>query len=54
VGTMMVSAVGGRDYPTLQAGAFVVAAVFVVINWVVDIVYGAIDPRVRAGEEAST
>jgi peptide/nickel transport system permease protein len=54
VGTMMVSAVGGRDYPTLQAGAFVVAAVFVVINWVVDILYGAIDPRVRAGEEAAT
>jgi peptide/nickel transport system permease protein len=52
VGTMMVSAVGGRDYPTLQAGAFVVAAVFVIINWVVDIAYGAIDPRVRAGEAA--
>jgi peptide/nickel transport system permease protein len=52
VGTMMVSAVGGRDYPTLQAGAFVVAAVFVVINWGVDLAYGAIDPRVRAGESA--
>ncbi len=50
VGTMMVSAVGGRDYPTLQAGAFVVAAVFVIINWGIDIAYGAIDPRVRAGE----
>ena len=48
----MVSAVGGRDYPTLQAGAFVVAAVFVIINWLVDIVYGAIDPRVRTGEAA--
>jgi peptide/nickel transport system permease protein len=54
VGTMMVSAVGGRDYPTLQAGAFVVAAVFVVINWVVDIAYGAIDPRVRTDEKAAS
>ncbi|MBV9322944.1 MAG: ABC transporter permease [Chloroflexi bacterium] len=52
VGTMMVSAVGGRDYPTLQAGAFVVAGVFVVINWLVDIAYGAIDPRIRTGEAA--
>jgi peptide/nickel transport system permease protein len=52
VGTMMVNAVGGRDYPTLQAGAFVVAAVFVILNWGVDLAYGAIDPRVRAGEAA--
>ncbi len=54
VGTMMVNAVGGRDYPTLQAGAFIVGAVFVVINWAVDILYGIIDPRVRAGEAAPT
>jgi peptide/nickel transport system permease protein len=52
VGTMMVSAVGGRDYPTLQAGAFVVAAVFVIVNWAVDLLYGVIDPRVRAEEGA--
>ena len=52
VGTMMVSAVGARDYPTLQAGAFVVAAVFVLISWIVDILYGAIDPRIRTEEAA--
>src|SRR5438128_1631680 len=45
VGTMMIKAVEGRDYPTLQAGAFVVASVFVLINWVVDALYGLIDPR---------
>ena len=33
VGTMMVNAVEGRDYTTVQAGAFIVASVFVIVNW---------------------
>lgn len=52
IGTMMVGAVSARDYPLLEAGAFIVAGVFVFINWVVDILYGVIDPRVRSGEAA--
>ena len=47
VGTMMIHAVENRDYPVLQAGAFIVASVFVVVNWVVDALYGIIDPRIR-------
>jgi peptide/nickel transport system permease protein len=47
VGTMMISAVQGRDYPTLQAGAFVVASVFVLISWIVDTLYGVVDPRIK-------
>lgn len=47
IGTAIVDAVGNRDYPTLQAGAFVVGAVFVVINWIVDTLYGFIDPRIK-------
>jgi len=39
--------VENRDYPVLQAGAFIVASVFVVVNWVVDALYGIIDPRIR-------
>lgn len=47
IGTMMVSAVQGRDYPTLQAGAFVVASVFVLISWIVDVAYSLVDPRIK-------
>jgi len=48
VGTMMISAVQGRDYPTVQAGAFVVATVFVIVNWTVDALYSLVDPRIKA------
>jgi peptide/nickel transport system permease protein len=48
VGTMMVRAAESRDYPTLQAGAFVVASVFVLINWFVDTLYSVVDPRIRS------
>ena len=47
VGTMMISAVQGRDYPTVQAGAFVVASVFVIVNWTVDALYSLVDPRIK-------
>lgn len=47
IGTAIVEAVGNRDYPTLQAGAFVVGTIFVVINWIVDTLYGLVDPRIK-------
>jgi len=53
VGTMMVRAAESRDYPTLQAGAFVVASIFVIVNWVVDTLYGVVDPRVRTQQAAA-
>ena len=53
IGTEIVLAVGNRDYPTLQAGAFVVGTIFVVINWVVDALYGFVDPRIKTQEAAA-
>jgi peptide/nickel transport system permease protein len=41
------SITGGRDYPVLQALILLAAAVFVVINLMVDLSYAVIDPRVR-------
>ena len=47
LGRLIVQAVPGRDFPVIQAGVFLFAVVFVVINLVVDILYTVVDPRVR-------
>lgn len=48
VGRMMVSAVQSRDYPLIQAGVFVIGITVVVVNFIVDLLYQVIDPRLKA------
>lgn len=47
VGRLLVSAILVRDYNLVQACVVVIAAAFVVVNLVVDLLYGYLDPRVR-------
>lgn len=47
MGRLIVQAVPGRDFPVIQAGVFVFALVFVLINLLVDLLYTVADPRVR-------
>ncbi len=47
IGRLAVEAVIARDYPIVQAVVIVVATAFVLINFVVDLLYGYLDPRVR-------
>ncbi|WP_312528189.1 ABC transporter permease [Paracoccus sp. (in: a-proteobacteria)] len=47
VGNLVVSAVLRRDYPVIQGTLLVVAAIYVLINFIVDMLYVAVDPRVR-------
>src|SRR5689334_2482705 len=47
VGNLVVSAVLRRDYPVIQGALLVVAALYVLINLLVDLLYLAIDPRVK-------
>jgi ABC-type dipeptide/oligopeptide/nickel transport system permease component len=49
VGRLLVEAIGNRDYPLVQATILFITAGFVVINFLVDLSYGIIDPRVRLG-----
>ena len=42
----MVKAIFARDYVLLQGAVLVFALAFVVVNLVVDVTYGALDPRV--------
>lgn len=47
VGSWLVDAIAGRDYPVLQGGVLFLAIIFVLVNLVVDIAYGFINPRIR-------
>ncbi|MGO4833380.1 ABC transporter permease, partial [Rhizobiaceae sp. 2RAB30] len=47
MGELLVSSALSRDYPVLQFGVLCVAVVVIVINLVVDMAYGLVDPRVR-------
>ncbi len=47
MGTWLQEAIENRDYPVLQGGILFVAIVFVLVNLVVDISYGFLDPRIR-------
>lgn len=49
VGRLLVNAVIQRDYPVVQFGVLFVAASVVVANSAVDVIYAAVDPRVRVG-----
>ncbi|KIL77026.1 ABC transporter permease [Bacillus badius] len=47
IGNYIYSAIQFRDYPVIQSGILVVAAIFVLINLIVDLLYAAIDPRIK-------
>lgn len=47
VGGFVVGAIRNRDYPIVQAVVMLVASIYVVLNLIVDLMYGWIDPRVR-------
>ena len=48
LGTLTVQALDARDYPLLQAIFLLIAVSVVLANFAADIVYGYLDPRVRA------
>ena len=47
IGTLAVDAISNRDVTLVQAVVLTGAIAFIVINVVVDALYGAIDPRIR-------
>ena len=50
MGLLMLQAVLRRDYPLVQGLAVFISAVFVILNLVVDLSYGYLDPRIRKQE----
>ena len=47
LGSLMFEAISQRDYPMIQAMVLLAGASYILINLLVDISYGALDPRVR-------
>jgi ABC-type dipeptide/oligopeptide/nickel transport system permease component len=47
IGRMMVDGVLNRDYPMVQGAVLIIAASFVIINMLVDVLYALIDPRIH-------
>ena len=48
IGSMLVKAVNNRDYPLTQSALIVTAAMFAIVNLVVDILYTYMDPRIKS------
>lgn len=47
IGRLLVTSILFRDYNLVQACVMIIAAAFVVVNLIVDLLYGYLDPRVR-------
>jgi len=48
IGRLAIQSIYNRDYPVVQAAVFLSAVMFIVLNFVIDLAYGLLDPRVRA------
>lgn len=47
VGRMIVQAIETKDFPVIQTGVALIALIYVITNFIVDILYALIDPRIR-------
>ena len=47
IGKWMVDSIFRRDYPAVQGGLLLIAAVVMVVNLLVDVTYGIVNPRIR-------
>jgi peptide/nickel transport system permease protein len=47
LGTLLFDAINQRDYPIVQACIIVIASIYVVVNFITDLVYTAVNPKVK-------
>jgi peptide/nickel transport system permease protein len=47
LGRLVFNAVAARDYPVIQGAILLIAALFLLINLLVDVLYAVVDPRIR-------
>jgi peptide/nickel transport system permease protein len=53
LGSLMMNAVNGRDYPTIQIVLLMYVVTFIIINFLTDVSYTIIDPRIRIEGDAA-
>jgi dipeptide transport system permease protein len=49
VGKWLIESINRRDYPVLQGGILLIATLVMGVNLIVDLLYGALNPRIRHG-----
>ena len=54
MGLLLVQSIGVADIPVMSAYLMLIALIFVVINLIVDLLYYAVDPRLRVDRRALT
>ena len=47
VGKWLIESINRRDYPALQGGIMLIATIVILVNLLVDMLYGLINPRIR-------
>ena len=47
IGKWMVEAIGARDYTSVQGGLLMIALIVMIVNLVVDVLYGLVNPKIR-------
>ncbi|CAO3437129.1 ABC transporter permease subunit [Azospirillum doebereinerae] len=47
VGKWLIESIGRRDYPALQGGVLLIATAVILVNLLVDVLYGVLNPRIR-------
>lgn len=51
IGRFLVQSIATRDYPAIQAGLLILITVIALLNFLVDLSYGLLDPRIRLSSE---
>jgi peptide/nickel transport system permease protein len=46
-GSLLISAINGRDYPLVVGTILTYTMIFVIINFVIDLLYPLVDPRIK-------
>jgi ABC-type dipeptide/oligopeptide/nickel transport system permease component len=47
IGRLLIQSIGFRDYPLVQGCILLIAATYVTVNLMTDLLYGVLDPRIR-------
>jgi dipeptide transport system permease protein len=47
IGKWMVDSISRRDYQVVQSGLLLIAALVMIVNLIVDVLYGFVNPRIR-------
>ena len=49
LGRLLITAINTRDYPQVQASILVIALTYIMVNFISDLLYGIVDPRIKLG-----